>query len=403
MKVCVLGAGVVGVTTASVLSRAGHDVTLIDKASAPSTGTSRANGAQLAYSYVEPMASPATAKKLLKYFLGRDPGIKLGLSVKPSYWTWGLSFLRNCLPQNYRANFKERGLLAKLSRQTLSEIETHLPDGAMVRTGVGKLVIADNKKTLDSLLKSANTTSPNEDNYIRKLDRAQCIDLAPSLKLGERKLYGGIYCATDEALDTQVYCKALLSSNTTNRKPKLVYNEKFVKLELTKGRVSSVVTSGGTYGCDAVIACLGGDINQALTGYINPLPIYPVQGYSVTLPATKLAPQCSITDLKHKFVIANLGDRVRIAGFMDANLSATRSEARAKELLKTARRLWPGIANYDEEPNFWVGQRPMTPDGLPIIRESQTPGLFINAGHGSMGYTFAAGSAAKILDLIGPA
>jgi len=116
------------------------------------------------------------------------------------------------------------------------------------------------------------------------------------------------------------------------------------------------------------------------------------------------SPTCSITDLEHKFVIANLGDRVRIAGFTDVNLGPEKSQARARALLALCREIWPGIADYDAEPNLWIGQRPMTPSGTPFIGESdKVAGLFINAGHGSLGYTFAAGSAAIITDMIGPA
>ncbi len=399
MRVCVLGAGVVGVTTAYLLTRAGHDVTVIEKAPGPAEGTSKANGAQLAYSYVEPFASPKTVKNLLNYFLGSDPGIKLGLTLKPSYWGWGLKFLNNCQSSKYQKNFDEHKSFAKLSRNTLSEIESEMPSGAIPRTGKGKLVIVEDKKSFHGLLASSRNSA--EEAHVRPLNKAECIELAPTLGRNNRPIYGGVYCDTDEALDTQTYCSVLLSTNIRNRKPNLRFNEEFQSLILDQGRVSGIKTDNGTFEFDAVIACLGGDLNSVLRDYIKPLPIYPVQGYSVTLPATVDAPVCSITDLKHKFVIANLGEKIRIAGFMDTNLSPTRSEERAKELLETARRLWPGIADYNAEPNFWIGQRPMTPGGLPIIQESKTPGLYINAGHGSMGYTFAAGSAARIVELIG--
>ncbi len=402
MKVCVLGAGVVGVTTAYMLTRAGHDVVLIDKASGPATGTSKANGAQLAYSYVEPFASPATAKKLAGFFLGTDPGIKLGMSLMPSYWRWGVRFLRNCGNAEYKSNFQDREALAILSRDTLDKIEEEMPAGTIPRTGKGKLVIVEDEKSLKGLL-AAQQVMPSQVNHLQILDSHECAELVPTLKSGSRKIYGGLYCATDEALDTQIYCETLLSANIRNRKPTVKYSESFKTIEMSGGRVSAVITDRNSYECEAVIACLGGDTNKSLNGFIRPLPIYPVQGYSVTLPATSEAPVCSITDLKHKFVIANLGDKVRIAGFMDTNLSPKRSQERANELLEMAKRLWPGIADYDAEPNFWIGQRPMTPDGLPVIRESKTPGLFLNAGHGSMGYTFAAGSAAKILELVGAA
>ncbi len=402
MKICVLGAGVVGVTTAYMLTRAGHDVVLIEQASGPATGTSKANGAQLSYSYVEPFASPATARKLTNYLLGTDPGIKLGLSLKPSYLAWGVRFLRNCRRAEYEKNFQNREALAELSRSSLDEIEAEIPNGAIPRTGKGKLVIAEDEKTLNGLIASARF-SPDGLNELQVLNKLECAELAPTLGRTDREIFGGVYCETDEALDTQIYCSTLLSANVRNRKPVVKYDERFETIELTDGRVSAVLTHENSYPCDAVIACLGGETNKALNGFIKPLPIYPVQGYSITLPATAEAPVCSITDLKHKFVIANLGDAVRIAGFMDTNLSPQRSKARAEELLETARRLWPGIADYNAEPNFWIGQRPMTPEGLPVIKESRTPGLYINAGHGSMGYTFAAGSAARVVELVGRA
>jgi len=179
MKICVIGAGVIGVSTAYMLARAGHSVTLIDEAKAAATKTSKANGAQLAYSYVEPFASPATARSLPKYFLGLDPGIKLGLTANPVFWKWGMKFLSNCRRKKYLSNFKKRNELAQLSRKTLSIIEAELPMGSLKRTGGGKLVLVDSRKSWKKLI----ATAPEKTEHgpdLQILYKLQCLDLEPS-------------------------------------------------------------------------------------------------------------------------------------------------------------------------------------------------------------------------------
>ncbi len=401
MKICVLGAGVIGVTTAYWLARAGHVVTLIDKNSGPAGGASKANGAQLSYSYVEPLPSPATLTKIPNYFLGMDPGVKFGLTASPHYWAWALKFLSNCRKPKFESNFETRLGLARRSREIIAKIEAELPKGALKRTGYGKLVLVDSHQAWESLQLSKNEKARFGFNS-EILNREQCFELVPALKHRKESFFGGVYNPDDEALDTQTYCRALLQVNGKNSGPYAIYGEDFKEIEIDNNRIKAVVTQNNRYDCDAVIACLGGDTNHVLGRYIRAIPVHPVQGYSLTMPATKDTPVCSITDMTHKFVVASLGDKVRIAGFMDANLSEKRSKARAQELLEISRRMWPTIADYSA-PEYWTGQRPMTPSGTPVIGESKTRGLYINAGHGSLGYTLAAGSAAEILDLVGPA
>lgn len=401
MKICVLGAGVIGVTTAYFLGRAGHSVTLIDKASSEASGTSRANGAQLSYSYIDPFASPETFRNLPKYFLGREPGLKFGQSLNPAYLSWGLRFLKNCMPAAYDKNFAARTDLAKRSQAAFSELERQLKHNQTLPTAIGKIVVTSSEKQLSSLIRSAQQkTSTNS--QVETLSAEDCLKKVPELAGRSMPVLGGVYCKTDRALDTKAYCQALLA-DTGNADLTTVFNRQVESLLIEDGEVKGVVTDAGIIECDRVIACLGGDTNKVLSAYAGRQPIYPVQGYSLTLPSSDQTPKCSVTDLDHKFVIANLGDRVRIAGFMDVNLNRQRSEKRAKELLSLAKEIWPQVANFNAEPNLWTGQRPMTPSGLPFIGPTKTRGLFLNAGHGSLGYTFATGSAAKILDLIGSA
>jgi len=401
MKICVLGAGAIGVTTAYILARAGHKVTLIDKAPSEAQGTSQANGAQLSYSYVDPFASPETLRRLPKYFFGQEAGVKFGWSLSPAYISWGFNFLKNCSARAYEKNLKSRMDLSNQSRSVFMEIESQVSNNLLQATSVGKIVVTSKQKELDSLLNSAKNRIANG-SQLTTLSANECIQKVPELSRRQSAVLGGVFCETDHALDSQSYCAALLSE-TGNADLTTMFNTEVTDLIIKSGKVVAVVTETGKIECDQVVACLGGQSNSTLSSFTGKLPIYPVQGYSLTLPATQHTPKCSVTDLDHKLVIANLGDKVRIAGFMDVNMNAVRSKMRAKELLDTARSEWPEIADYTADPNFWVGQRPMTPSGMPYIGKTKTNGLFINAGHGSLGYTFATGSAAKILDIIGPA
>ena len=396
MKICVLGAGVIGVTTAYALARLGHKVSVIDQGNEVATGASHANGAQMSYSYVDPFASPAILKKLPGFLLGFDPAVRFGLSLRPEYLAWGVKFLMQCNSKSYSRNLVARSELAQLSRETLALYENELLPERLQRTGDGKMVIAQSAAELKNLKASAM------DRLDQKiLSPAQCLEIEPSLETWSQSIYGGLFSRGDHALDPVVYCKALQSAAVKKFGVRYFFSETIVQFRTKAGAVNEIATNANTHACDAVVVCLGNGTNEVLKSLGIKTSIFPMQGYSLTLPSIKSSPKTSITDMKNKIVYANLGDKIRVAGFMDANQSPTRAKARGEQLLQIAKENWPGAADYDGEVKHWSDYRPMMPSGVPLTGKTVIGGLYLNAGHGSLGYTFAAGSARKIAAEIG--
>lgn len=402
LKICVLGAGVVGISTAFALSRRGHEVLVVEKGSEVATGASHANGAQLSYSYVDPFPGPDILKKLPGYLLGTDLAIQLGLSLKPDYLRWGLSFLQNCSQANFNSNRKARLALANLSREAISTYERDLPKGALSRTGTGKLVLAQTEAENVSMETREGSYEAFERNQTY-LSASECSEIEPALEGWQGKLFGGTYSASDNALDPVTYCKVLQKACEDNFKVRFNFNQVIQKIDRVSNSKFNIETNVETHECERVVVCLGNDPNVLLKPLGLKVPIYPMQGYSLTLPVSDQSPKTSVTDIKNKIVFANLGDQMRIAGFLDANLGPEKSKARGKQLLDLARQQWPTAANYEGPIVHWTHYRPMTPSGVPVIGETNISGLYLNAGHGSLGYTFAAGSAMKIADEIGHA
>ena len=400
MRICVIGAGVIGVSTAYMLGRLGHDVTVLEKAPKVAAGTSEANGAQLSYSYVEPLAGPGTLKQLPKYMMGLDPAIHFGFSFKPDYLSWGLKFIGNCRQSKFSQNYKRRLALAAYSQEVLQIIQQEISKTALEGTGKGKLVLVKSRRSLDHIkdkFDRHNKTSLSLD----RLSRDACIDIEPALASWTGEFAGGLYGAQDVALDTQIFCETLKDSSEKNFGVVYLFDSEVLRIEELSKTQRSVVTDQGKFQCDAVVICTGHKNNQLLKSLSLSLPAYPMQGYSLTLPVKDTVAKCSITDSHHKIVFASLGDAVRIAGFMDANLPQSKTMKRCQQLHELARSLWPDIADFNANPHYWSGFRPMVPSGVPVIKETRVEGIYLNGGHGSLGYTFALGSAMQIANMIG--
>lgn len=390
MKICVLGAGVVGVSTAFALSRLGHEVEVIERAETVAMGASHANGAQLSWSHTDPLASPAIVGKLPAYLLGLDPAMRVHPSLNPHFIKWGLSFLRHCRSDLFETGCRERRQLADESRKALASFERDLLGDAMSRTGTGKIVLAQTLGQLRAMRGSKNY-----------LTAEACVAIEPALESWAGSNLGGLYAPHDSALDPVYFCKRLKEVAETKFGTKYRFKEIVRSISAVDGRIKGVVTDTGQTECDAVVVCLGNNANTLIQPLGLSLPICSVRGYSVTFPAKRNAPKTSVTDLTHKIVFANLGDEVRIAGFADINAPTGRTSRRVETLMSIARKCWPDIAHYDADPSAWTGARPMTPSGIPVIGATSIGGMYLNAGHGSLGYTFAAGSALRIADKIG--
>ncbi len=400
MKMCVLGAGVVGVSTAFALARLGHEVSVIDKGADVACGASQANGAQLSYNYVDPFAGPQALRKMPAYLLGLDPGIRLGFTLSPDYLKWGLSFIRNCSSGAVRRNLLARWELAQSSQAALAVFESELPTDSIKRSGHGKLILANSDQDMADLSKSV-ASKTGLGFSLSVLSKAECLEREPSLAGWAQEFKGGLYSDMDTTLDPLVYCQALKAHAEQAYGVKFFWNETITSLQQEDGHISSVQTALGHHNCDQIVLCLGSDANTVLKPLGLGVPIYPMQGYSLTLPKGTSALSISLTDPKQKVVFANLENHIRIAGFVDANQKADAVQTRMQQLLTTAKRLWPDIADYEADPHYWTQFRPMMPSGVPVIGQSKIKGLYLNVGHGSLGYTFAAGSAMKIANAIG--
>lgn len=390
MKICVLGAGVVGVSTAFALSRMGHNVDVIERSDRVASGTSHANGAQLSWSHIDPLASPDIVKKLPAFIFGLDPAMRINLSLKPEFIRWGLSFLRHCSPSAFEIGRQERRQLADESKLALADFERDMVEGQMTPTGTGKIVLAQTRQQQRTMQKSENYQTAED-----------CIRIEPALKTWTGSNLGGLYTPDDCALDPIHFCNQLKGTAEAEFGATFRFGDAVQSIQARNGRVVGVVTDSGRTACDAVVVCLGNQVNDLIRPLGLSVPICPVRGYSVTLPARDNAPKVNLTDLTHKMVFANLGDEIRIAGFADVNGREKRSAQRVETMLNIARTRWPDIADYDADHSGWSGERPMMPSGIPVIGGTTIGGLFLNAGHGSLGYTFAAGSALRIADQIG--
>lgn len=402
MKICVLGAGVVGVSTAYALARQGHEVCVIEKGSAVASGASHANGAQLSYSYVDPFARPNIINKLPGYLLGTDPAIQFGLSFQITYLKWGLSFLRNCSATRFEKNKSERLTLAQISQNAMALYEQDLPKGALTRTGMGKLVLAqtpEENSRMAARKGSAEALARGQE----YLTAEACLNVEPNLRDWTGEFFGGTYSPNDNALDPMTYCDVLEKACKEAFNVLFNFDHKIQRIVRNASLGFFIETDKETFQCEKVIVCLGNDPNKLLKPLGVKVPIQRMQGYSLTLPTSARSPKTSVTDLKHKIVFANLGDKMRIAGFLDTNLSVEKSGQRGEQLLNVARAQWPDAADYNGPVSHWTHYRPMTPSGVPIIGETHVAGLYLNAGHGALGYTFASGSAMKIATEIGHA
>ena len=399
MKILILGAGVVGLTTAYALGRQGHEVIVIDKADEVASGASHANAGQLAYSYVDPFPSPGILKKIPGYMFGRDNGIKIKPTLKAHYYRWGLQFLRNCTHARAKNNMDAMLGLAHQSMEAMQKLSSVLPGDMLSEIPTGKIILAKTHEDMAKLEKPALKKQAKGFD-VEILSRAECIVKEPTLETWQGDFCGGLFAKNEGTVDTLKLCRLLESISAKQFGVAYKLGHTIKNLTACNNKVTGVITDHGSIDCDKIIMCLGTGANTLLKNLGKSCDIYPMRGYSLTLPAGSQAPKGSITDPINKLVFANFGDRVRIAGFLDANLSEGKIKLRGKMLLEAAQRLWPEAADYSAEDHLWAGYRPMTPSGVPIVRESSIEGLYYNMGHGSLGLTLAAGSAERIAKIV---
>lgn len=387
MRVAAIGAGVVGVTTAYYLAKSGHDVIVIDRARDVADGASHANGGQLSYSFTDALAKPDFLKKIPALIAGRDLGSQMRLA--PALIPWGLRFLRQCTSERARQNTLAVLKIAMRSATLLQELNTSI-DIEFSHRAAGKLILLANEDELAAA--TASTLLKNEhgsDSVILGVDEA--IGVEPALAHLAGAFAGAVYSRSDEVGDARLFTRRLkewLEQNTSARFHLGVAVDEIVTAER---QVRCIRAGGESIDVDAVVVCCGAWSGKLLRPLGLDPHIYPVRGYSVTLPLGESAPSVSVTALNKRIVFSRMNDSMRIAGFADFNgFSTTQDDARIRSMLTTAKAYAPHAANYDaKDQQHWGGFRPMTPDGIPKVGRTRLEGLFLNTGHGMLGWTLA--------------
>jgi D-amino-acid dehydrogenase len=401
VKTLVLGAGIVGVSTAYFLARAGHQVTVIDRRSHAGQETSFANGGQLSACHSIPWANPRTLGLLLKW-LGRDdaPLVFNPWKADAELWRWGLRFLRNCTPGRSRANGERNLRLALYSRQMLA--------GIMANTGIefdynprGILQVFRHRGDYEHAKRMADWYSQRGCRLEPKT-ADECLTIEPALERARGALCGGILSPDDACGDAQSYAMDL-TEVCAAMGVKFQFDTSIIRLSTMNDKISGVMTSRGMFTANAYVVALGSYSLTMLAPLGIKLPIYPTKGYSVTLPleSANRAPAMSVSDEANKLVYSRLGNRLRIAGTAEfVGFDPTVTPKRAEAVLKAALDLFPECGDA-QAAKLWAGLRPLTPDGVPIISRTQFKSLFLNTGHGTLGWTMAAGSGRVAADMVG--
>lgn len=399
MHVLVLGAGVVGVTTAYYLVRKGHRVTIVDRAADVASGASHANGGQLSYSFTDSLAKPAFFSSLPGILAGRDMGaqVRIGSALLP----WGLRFLGQCTQKHARRNTVDLLKTAMHSADLMSELRQHLSFDFAFRPA-GKLVLLGS----DDEIEAAERTAKLKKNHgceTEILGADETIGLEPALAHFAEPFKAAVYSENDEVADAHLFVVRLREYLESTGKAEFRMSTRIDELIEEGGHITGV-RGDSSIRADAVVVCLGAWSNEVLRKVgIHPR-IYPVRGYSLTLPTAENSPVVSITSLRNRIVFSRLNGNMRIAGFADFGGFDTSSDnTRLGDLERIARNAAPLAADYDaEETHPWGGFRPMTPDGKPRVGPSGIDGLYLNTGHGMLGWTLACATAEATADSIRP-
>ncbi len=407
MKVCVLGAGLAGLACAYHLSQDDHEVVVVDREGGSGQGASRANGGQLSYSYVAPLAGPGVARKGVRWLLDGEAPLRLRPQVDPRLWRWLLGFVHASRRDVFEQGTRDMLALAFHSRTVLAGMMATEALSFSYRQN-GKLVVFRD----DAELAGAGDLVTFQKDYGARqqlLSRAECLSVEPALRDVADRLSGGVFTPDEAVGDAFEFCFSLQVILTERPNVTFMFNTNALSLEVGNGSLKQVVTDKGVIEADHFVLSSGIGALAMTEPLGIALPLYPLKGYSLTVP-TRLAdlpPRVSVTDAHHKVVYAPLDEarddvegRLRVAGMVDLiGFSTDLVERRLVTLTRQAREVFPTAGQWGRATQ-WAGLRPATPDWKPILGESGVKGLWFNVGHGGLGFTIASGTGQILADLV---
>lgn len=399
MKVLILGSGVIGVTSAYYLARAGHEVTVVDRQPEPALETSFANAGEVSPGYSSPWAGPGVPVKAVKWLLMKHGPLVVRPNLDPVMWVWLLKMLRNCTSARYAVNKSRMIPIAEYSRDSLRDL----------RRDIGIQYDERSQGTLQLFRSQQQLDGTGEDIAVLKqygvpfevLSREGCIAVEPALAGVKEKFVGGLRLPQDETGDCHMFTQAL-AKHAEALGVRFMFNTGIDRIVTDGTRVSGVATSAGMMQADAYVLALGSWSSRLVAPLGISLPVYPVKGYSITVPIKDAsgAPESTVMDESYKVAITRLGNRIRVGGTAEISGFSTKLyDARRATLDHSLTDLFPRGGDLSRA-TFWSGLRPMTPDGPPVIGPTQYANLHLNTGHGTLGWTMSCGSGRVLADML---
>lgn len=399
MKVLILGSGVIGVTSAYYLARAGHEVTVVDRQPEPALETSFANAGEVSPGYSSPWAGPGVPVKAVKWLLMKHGPLVVRPKLDPVMWVWLLKMLRNCTSARYAVNKSRMIPIAEYSRDCLRDL----------RRDIGIQYDERSQGTLQLFRYQQQLDGTGEDIAVLKqygvpfevLSREGCIAAEPALARVKEKFAGGLRLPQDETGDCHMFTQAL-AKHAAALGVRFMFNTGIDRIVTDGTRVSGVATSAGMLQADAYVLALGSWSSRLVAPLGISLPVYPVKGYSITVPIKDAsgAPESTVMDESYKVAITRLGNRIRVGGTAEISGFSTKLyNARRATLDHSLTDLFPRGGDLSKA-TFWSGLRPMTPDGPPVIGPTQYANLHLNTGHGTLGWTMSCGSGRVLADML---
>lgn len=400
MKILVLGAGVVGTAAAYYLASDGHEVTVIERHQAAARGTSQSNAGLVSPGDATAWASPAALKTFLRALYNHDLGIKVRLRFDPYFLAWSLRFLRQCTRERLRANSQVKLRLALYSRDCINAISAD--------TGIH---YDERKKGILYFFRSQQSLDTGTDNYrylaehglpIEIVGRDRLVELEPGLAGAKDKIAGGVYSPIDQTGDSSQFTQNLAAYAAEKFGIKFLYGTTVEGLDIDGDRVRAVMTSAGPVACDAVVVSMGPESGLLGRRYGIDLPVYPVKGYTATIPLEdeSKGPTMGGADEDQLIAYSRLGNRLRLASTAEfTGFDRTHRPSDFAAMFRTGKDLFPGA--FDEKKAvLWAGLRPMMPNSVPVIGQARYRNLYLDTGHGHVGWTMACGSGKFLADLV---